>query len=159
MAKLVAFYSYSSSTRRVAELIARAAGGTLLEIEPEVPYPASYDECAERAKKEAEEGIRPALKTQLPDIASYTTVFVGSPNWWGTMPMPIATLLEQHDFSGKTIVPFVSHGGGGLGRSIADIKKLAPNATVLDGLSIYGAGGSSLSKDMDAWLAKAGLAQ
>ena len=90
-------------------------------------------------------------------MARYDTVFLGYPNWWATIPMPVASFLEQYDFSGKTIVPFASHGGGRLGQSITDIAKLCPSSRLLEPLSVRYSGGSSLSRDMDAWLERIGM--
>ena len=79
---------------------------------------------------------------------------IGYPNWWATIPMPVATFLDEYDLSGKTIIPFCSHGGGEFGQSISDISKMEPNATIGAGLSIHYSGGSSLSKDIDNWLSE-----
>ena len=81
---------------------------------------------------------RPAVRDLPADIDGYDIVFLGYPNWWGTAPMPVFTFLEAYDFSGKTIVPFCTHGGGGLGRSERDIAAATPGATVLEGLAIRG---------------------
>ena len=91
--------------------------------------------------------------------AEYDTIILGYPNWWASIPMPIATLLESYDFSGKTIMPFCSHGGGRFGQSLTAISKLAPKATLTEGLSIHYSGGSSLSKDVEKWLKKCGVSQ
>ena len=82
---------------------------------------------------------------------------MGYPNWWATIPMPIASFLEQYDFSGKTIVPFVSHGGGRLGQSVTDIAKLCPSSKIMEALSVRYSGGPSLSGDMDGWLDRIGM--
>ena len=89
--------------------------------------------------------------------AEYDTILLGYPNWWASIPMPIATLLESYDFSGKTIIPFCSHGGGRFGQSLTAISKLAPKATLTEGLSIHYSGGSSLSKEVEKWLKKCGV--
>jgi len=82
----------------------------------------------------------------------YDTILLGYPNWWASIPMPIASFLEEYDFSGKTIIPFCSHGGGRFGQSLTAIAKLAPNATMGEGLSVHYSGGSSLGSDIDAWI-------
>jgi flavodoxin len=114
---LVAYFSRSGNTRRIANLIQRQVGGTLYEIQPEEPYPDSYHAAVDQAKVEIQAGYKPALRSRLDDTESYDTVFVGSPNWWDTIAPPVATFLSENDLSGKTIVPFCTHGGGGLGRA------------------------------------------
>ena len=81
---------------------------------------------------------------------------MGYPNWWASIPMPIATLLESYDFSGKTIMPFCSHGGGRFGQSLTAISKLAPKAHITQGLSVHYSGGGTLSKDVEKWLGNTG---
>lgn len=149
---LIVFYSWSGNTRRVAQEIARQTGFDVLELELEHPYSSDYSTVLEEAQRDQNVQARPALATTISDMDRYGTVFVGYPNWWASIPMPIATFLESYDFSGKTIMPFSSNGGGGLGQSVSAISKLAPEATVADGLSIYYSGGSSLSSDIAAWL-------
>lgn len=154
---LIAFFSWSGNTRGIADLLQQKTGGDLFVIEPVTPYSEDYDTCLEQAKRDQQRGVRPELRTQVADMARYKTVFVGHPNWWGTFPAPVAGFLSQYDFSGKTIAPFVSHGGGGQGRSASDMRALCPSARVLDAFAVRGRGGASLSADMDAWLARIGL--
>jgi flavodoxin len=90
-------------------------------------------------------------------MAQYDVIILGYPNWWATIPMPIATFLESYDFSGKTIIPFCSHGGGRFGQSLTDIAKLVPNARLGDALSVHYTGGSSLPNDITAWLRRNGI--
>ena len=151
---LIAYFSWSGNTRGIARLLHQKIGGDLVEIEPVTPYSEDYNTCLEQARKDQERAARPALKTRINDMSRYDTVFLGYPNWWAGIPMPIASFLEQYDFSGKTIVPFVSHGGGRLGQSITDIAKLCPDSRILEALSVRYSGGSSLSEDMDAWLSR-----
>lgn len=154
---LIAYFSWSGNTRGIARLLHRKIGGDLVEIEPVTPYSEDYNTCLEQARSDQERGARPKLKTTIADMARYDTVFLGYPNWWATIPMPVASFLEQYDFSGKTIVPFASHGGGRLGQSITDIAKLCPSSRLLEPLSVRYSGGSSLSRDMDAWLERIGM--
>ena len=91
------------------------------------------------------------------DIDAYDVILLGYPNWWASIPMPIATFLESYDFSGKTILPFCSHGGGRFGQSLTAIAKLAPQAIIAPGLSVHYSGGSSLSGDIHAWLESLGV--
>lgn len=156
---LVVYFSWSGNTRGIARLLQQKIGGELVELELMKPYSRDYNTCLEQAKQEQQTGARPELKTRITDMARYNVIFLGYPNWWGTMPMPVASFLEQYDFSGKTIVPFVSSGGSGLGRSVADITRLCPSVTIAEGLAVRSNGGASLSSDMDAWLKKIGMKQ
>jgi flavodoxin len=154
---LIIFYSWSGNTRSIAELTQRKTGGDLLELELVNPYPSNYNACVDAFKRERDTGAGRELKTRLPDLTRYDVIFLGFPIWGGSIPTPISTMLKQNNFSGKTIVPFCSHGGGGIGRSVADIQKLAPGSSVLGGLSVYYNGRGSLERDMDGWLHKSGF--
>ena len=154
---LIAYFSWSGNTRGIAEQIHQKVGGDLVEIEPVRPYSRDYNTCVEEARRDKDNRARPELKTRLENMDQYEVIFLGYPNWWSTIPMPVATFLTQYDLRGKTIVPFASHGGGRLGHSLADISELSPGATILEALSISNSGGSSLSRDVDAWLDKNGL--
>ena len=121
------------------------------------PYSTNYNTCLDEAQRDQKQRARPSLKTQIQNMQEYQTIFIGYPNWWATIPMPIATFLESYDLSGKNIAPFCSHGGGRLGQSVTDIAKLAPQSNVTEGLSISYSGGSSLGSDIDKWLNKIGI--
>jgi flavodoxin len=151
---LVVYFTRSGNTRKIASLIQQEVGGTMHEIQPEVPYPSSYNAVVDQAKEEIQAGYKPALRSTLDQIQSYDTVFVGSPNWWSTIAPPVATFLSEHDLSGKTIVPFCTHGGGGLGRIGRDVAKLCPQSTVLSSFEIYGSGGMDAQARVRAWLSK-----
>lgn len=152
---LIVYYSHSSNTRKLAELIEQETGGTLCEIVPEKAYPDDYNTVVEQAKKEIQAGFRPELKTKVKDFAAYDTVFVGTPNWWSTMAPPVATFLESYDLLGKTVVPFCTHGGGGAGHIETTVKKLCPDSTVLPLLSVYG--DTAKDSQVEAWLKKIGI--
>jgi len=154
---LIAYFSRSGNTRKIAHLIQQKMGGTLHEIQVKVPYPGAYNAVVEQAKKEIQAGYKPALRSTLDHVEAYDTVFVGSPNWWSTIAPPVATFLAEHDLSGKTIVPFCTHGGGGLGRVAQDIAKLCPRSTVLSSFSVYGSGSGDVRAEVVAWLRKVGL--
>ena len=149
---LIVYFSWSGNTRGIARLLHQKIGGDLVEISLVTPYSEDYNTCLDQAKHDQERAARPELKTRISDMERYTMVFLGYPNWWATIPMPIASFLEQYDFSGKAIMPFVSHGGGRLGQSVTDIAKLCPSSKILEALSVRYSGGSSLSEDMDEWL-------
>jgi flavodoxin len=126
------------NTEVVAKMIRQMTGGELFHIESVNAYPADYTETTEVAKKELQTKARPKLTHRVEDIASYDLIFLGYPNWWGTMPMPVFTFLEEYNLSKKTIAPFCTHEGSGLGHSVADIRKACPHSTVLDGIAIRG---------------------
>lgn len=121
----------------MAMTIQEAIGGELFRIETKEKYPLEHETLVNQAKEEQNEEVRPELATHIENVEQYDMIFLGYPNWWGDMPQPLYTFLEEYDFSGKTIIPFNSHGGSGFSNTIEEIKKLQPNATVRDdGLSI-----------------------
>ena len=156
---LIIFYSWSGNTRGVAREIQKQTGFDTIELELVKPYSTDYNTVLNEAQRDQHNQARPALKTKIDSKkwAEYDTIIIGYPNWWASIPMPIATLLESYDFNGKTILPFCSHGGGRFGQSITAISKLAPKAKIGSGLSIHYSGGSTLSKDVEKWLNKNGV--
>lgn len=121
----------------MAMTIQEAIGGELFRIETTEEYPLEHETLVNQAKEEQNEDARPELATHIENVEQYNIIFLGYPNWWGDMPQPLYTFLEEYDFSGKTIISFNSHGGSGFSNTIEEIKKLQPNATVKDdGLSI-----------------------
>ena len=116
------------------------------------PYPEDYTRCTEVAKQELRDNIRPPVRDRVQDMSLYTTILLGYPNWWGTMPMAVHTFLEQYDFRGKRIAPFCTHEGSGLGRSVQDIHRLCPGADVLPGLALPGHAVTSADASLQAWL-------
>ena len=118
---LIAYYSYSGNTKEVAEAIHEEIGGDLFEIKTEGTYPENYREMTQQAKKEIQDGYRPKLTTAIADISQYDTIFLGSPNWWGTITPQVSSFLESYNLSGKTVVPFITHGGGGEQNTISDL--------------------------------------
>jgi flavodoxin len=154
---LIVYFSHSGNTQKIANLIHKEVGGTIHEIQPEVPYPNSYNAVVDQAKKEIQAGYKPALRSTLDHIESYDTIFVGSPNWCSTIAPPVTTFLSEYDLSGKTIVPFCTHGGGGLGKIGKDIAKLCPQSTILSSFEIYGSGTGKAQARVSAWLRKVGV--
>ncbi|HEJ6137425.1 flavodoxin [Pseudomonas aeruginosa] len=130
---LVAYFSRSGNTRVVAGLIHRARNTDLFEIRPASPYPEDYEQTVEQARKESESGYEPPLEAKVPAIANYDTVFLGFPIWGTTVPPVIRSFLSAHDLSGKTLIPFITHGGYGPGNSQAVLASHAPKARLLDG--------------------------
>ncbi len=156
---LITFFSRSANTLKIAELIKIEVGGTLHEILPQETYPLDNNAVVEQAKQEIRTGFKPPLKSNFEDIASYNLIFVGSPIWWGTMAPPVATFLSDIDFSGKTILPFCTHGGGGSGQFEEDIARLCSHSHILSGLSIYRRDMEKAQSEVNAWLRRVELIQ
>jgi flavodoxin len=154
---LIVYYSRSGNTREIASQIHGLVGGDVVELQTVTPYPDEYSAVTKLAKEELQQGVKPALKTKIADFASYDVVFVGSPNWWNTIASPVRTFLSEYDFTGKTIAPFITHEGSGLGASVEDIKKLCPKANVLDGLAVRGKSVKSAQGDVSEWLGRLGM--
>ena len=154
---LIVYFSHSGNTQNIANLIHKKVGGTIHEIQPEAPYPNSYHAVVDQAKKEIQAGYTPALQSTLDQMESYDTIFVGTPNWWSTIAPPVTTFLSEYDLSSKIIVPFCTHGGGGLGRVERDIAKLCPQSTVLSSFEIYGSGRGNAQASVSAWLRSIGM--
>lgn len=123
------------STQYMANVISEATGGDLFRIETVQQYPGLHQPLIEQASAEKDAGARPELSTKIENLADYDIVFIGYPNWWGDLPMPMYTFLEEYDFGSKTIVPFNSHGGSGFSSTINAIMERQRNATVVNGLS------------------------
>ena len=150
---LVAYFSWSGNTKFIAEKIHSQVGGDIFRIEPVTPYPEDYNETAYGiAKEQKDKNIHPPIKNT--DVSSYDLIFVGTPAWWYTMAPPVMTFLEQSNFEGKTIIPFITHGGGGSYTIDKDMAKLAHGATVLSPFVVYGKGNSETDKELTQWLNK-----
>lgn len=154
---LVVYFSWSGNTENAAETIGEKTGARVEELELVDPYSDDYNEVLDEAQEDLNNDIHRELKTKIENMEDYDVILLGYPNWWATIPMPIATFLENYDFSGKIIIPFCSHGGGGFGQSIADISKLAPSSRIGEGLSIHYSGGTTLDNNIDTWLQKNGI--
>ena len=139
-------------TARIAGWIQQQVGGDLHSIITEEAYSSDYDECLDRAIEEHDNGIRPALSSSV-NMEDYDIVFLGYPNWWYSCPMAILTFIEENDLSGKTIVPYCTHGTGGLAASLRDIKAALPSdCTVLQEFHVYRADVRSAQPDVLTWL-------
>lgn len=139
------------NTAVVAEMIASLTEADLFEIEAVTEYPFKYHLCTEVAKAELNADARPELVHDI-DIQNYDVIFIGYPNWWGTMPMPVWTFLEKHDFTGKIVMPFCTHEGSGMGRSEVDIIRLTSNADIRKGLTLYGSNVEQSLQAIKSWL-------
>ena len=124
------------NTQYMAYVIQETVGADIFRIEPETPYPTDHDKLVDLAKEEQNDNARPKIKDMIENFDTYENIFVGYPNWWGDMPMILYSFFDEYDFSGKTIIPFNTHGGSGFSDTISTIKELEPNAEVLDGKSI-----------------------
>ena len=133
---LVAYYSYSGNTKAVAEKIKELTGGDLFEIKTVQEYPRNYNDIVNQAKQEKAQNYKPELANGC-DISKYDTIYIGTPVWWYTFATPIRTFLAENDFSGKTIKPFCTHGGGGESDTYKDIQKLCPKAIVKEGYASF----------------------
>lgn len=140
------------NTEVVAGKIRALTGGDTFRIETVRPYPADYHETTQVAKREQSENARPAIRGKVADMGDYDVIYLGYPNWWGTVPMAVMTFLESYDFSGKVIIPFCTHEGGGLGRSVRDIRKACPAADVRQGLAIRGGDAAGSDKRVADWV-------
>ena len=154
---LIAYFSWSGNTRGIAQEIQRQTGADIFEITPVKPYSSDYNTVLMEAQEDQHRQARPELSGHVENFDEYDIVLLGYPNWWASIPMPIASFLEEYDFSGKTIIPFCSHGGGRFGQSLTAIAKLAPDSDLGEGLSVHYSGGTSLPDDISAWLDQNGI--
>ena len=139
------------NTQKAAEILREITGADIFKIEPITPYSDSYNECIEQAKQDNQNNARPALKALPDSLDGYDTIYLGYPNYWGTMPMCVFTFLEHFDFGGKTIKPFCTHEGSGMGTSERDIKKLCRGAKVEKGLAIHGSRMNGAKAQLEKW--------
>lgn len=166
MASLVAFFSRRDenfvngtlknleigNTEIAASVIKRLTDADLFQIEPQQAYSKDYNTCIAEARKDQRSDARPELKSWLDSLDGYDKIYLGYPNYWGTMPMALFTFLDHYDFAGKTIKPFCTHEGSGLGSSISDIMRLCPTAVVEKGIAIRGGTAEQSVKDIQKWL-------
>ena len=154
---LVVYFSQTGNTETIAGMIAEHTGGELFHVETVTVYPDEYNDLIEVAKEEQDNDARPELASAVEDMDRYQTVFIGFPNWWGTMPMAMFTFLDSYDFVGKTVIPFCTHEGSALGRSESDIAALIPEAELQKGLAVRGSNVDSAEDDVVSWLEELGF--
>lgn len=142
------------NTEVAANIIKQITNSDIFKVETEKEYPTDYHETTEVAKKELRESARPALKKYIDSIDEYDTIYIGYPNWWGTMPMAMYTFIEKYDFLNKIIIPFCTHEGSGMGYSEREIKKLCPNSIVKEGLAIHGTNVRDAKINIEKWIKK-----
>jgi flavodoxin len=149
---IVVYYTLSGRAKRMAEIIASQTGADMLEVLPETPYTQNYNMVAAQAKDEIRREYHPPFQKAKCDLSLYDVIYIGTPIWWGTMAPPIATFLSENDFSGKTIMPFTTHGGGGKGHLDRDIAKMCSGVKVMDMYTAYEGGGRSAEGEIAAWI-------
>jgi len=151
---LIVYLSRTNNTKTIADIIQRNVGGILVALELEKPYPENYMATVQQVVRENETGYLPPLKTKIDSIQNYDVVFVGFPTWGMKLPPPMKSFLKQYDLSGKTIVPFNTNDGYGIGSSFDTVKELCPNSKMLEGFTTRGGlesdGQPRLSKDENA---------
>ncbi|MBW5383558.1 flavodoxin [Brachyspira pilosicoli] len=141
----------------IANWIAEETGGDLFSIKTQNKYSSDYDECLNQARKERDNNERPALVGRVNNIDDYDVIFLGFPNWWYTCPMAVFTFVESYDLEGKTIIPFCTHGTGGLSRTIRDLKNILPeNCEVLEAIGVYRPEVKNSKNKVLDWLRKLG---
>ncbi len=166
MAKLIAFYSRADenyfggsyrvipvgNTEKVAYILAKLTGASLLKLEQKKPYSANYQECIAEAKRDLQANVRPELVALPENLDKYDEIYLGYPNYWGTMPMAVYTFLEHYDFTGKVIHPFCTHEGSGLSNTVKDIERTAKGAIVKPGLTIHGSSADKAEAKLKGWV-------
>lgn len=146
------------NTEYVAKVIQQTVGGDLFRIETVEEYPLDHDPLVDQAADEQDEKKRPELLNQVENFEQYETIILGFPNWWADLPMPVYTFLEEYDFSGKTIIPFVTHGGSGFSGTVRTISDIQPQAEVSDNtLSLSRNAVAGSAEDVIAWAESLGI--
>ena len=147
------------NTQYMAYVIQETVGADIFRIEPETPYPTDHEKLVDLAKEEQNDNARPKIKDTIASFDTYENIFVGYPNWWGDMPMILYSFFDEYDFSGKTIIPFNTHGDSGFSDTISTIKELEPNAEVLDGKSISRNDIQDAEQEIVDWVNSLGLTE
>ena len=155
--RLVVNGKVTGSTQYIASIISEATGSDLFEIKTVHTYPGSHKALIDAAKKEIDSNARPKLATHIRNLNDYNVIFVGFPNWWYDMPMPLYSFFDEYDFGGKTIIPFCTHGGSRFSDAIKTIRKLEPKASVSDGYSISRDRVDDSKENILKWLERTGM--
>jgi flavodoxin len=135
---LIVYLSRTNNTKAIAEIIQRIVGGTLVSLKLVKPYPENYQQTVQQVVKELETGYLPPLKTKIDSIGKYDVVFIGFPTWDMQMPPPVKSFLHQYNLGGKTVIPFNTNAGYGVGSGFQSVKELCPQSKVLEGFEIGG---------------------
>lgn len=149
---LIAYFSWSGNTKGIAEQIQEKTGADIFEITLVNPYSDDYNTVLDQAQEDQNKQARPKIANHIEHMDQYDTIILGYPNWWASIPMPIASFLEEYDFTNKTIIPFCSHGGGRFGQSLTAISKLVPESNLGEPLDVHYSGDRDLSDHIDQWL-------
>ena len=149
---LVAYFSWGGNTRVIANQIQELTGADMYQIETVKPYSSNYNTCVEEAKVEKAANARPAIKAPVENMEQYDYIFIGYPNWWGTMPMAVLTFIESYKLTGKTLIPFCTHGGGGVQQCFKDFKTHTANYQTIDGFLCNGSSVNSAKPLVERWL-------
>ena len=166
MAKLIAFYSRAGenyfggtykriavgNTEKAAQMIAKITGGDLFKIEQAQPYSEDYQACIAEAKRDLQAHARPDVLNLPDNLDQYDEIYLGYPNYWGTMPMAVYTFLEHYDLTGKIIHPFCTHEGSGLSGTEGDIRRTAKGSAVAKGLAIHGSSVDGAEQAIKKWI-------
>lgn len=155
--RLVTGGKLQGNTEYVATVISEATGGDLFEIKTVHTYPGSHKELIDAAKKESNDNARPRLATHIKNLKEYDVIFIGFPNWWYDMPKPLYTFFDEYDFSGKTVVPFCTHGGSRFSSAVKTIREMEKNATVFDGYAIARDRVAESKEGILKWLERIGM--
>lgn len=139
-------------TEVVASLLEKITGADLFKIDPVEEYSADYCVCIDQARQDLQRGIRPELKSWPDSLESYDVIYLGYPNYWGTMPAAVFSFLERFDFTGKVIKPFCIHDGDGLGNSERDLRQVCPTAVIKSGLPICSCYVNLAFTDLEVWI-------
>lgn len=135
---LIVYLSRTQNTKAVAQMIQQMMGGELVELALQNPYPQDYRAIVAQVQKENETGFLPVLKTKIENIHQYDTIFLGFPTWGMQLPPPMKSFLKQYDLKGKTIIPFNTNAGYGVGSGFETVKSLCPNSQILEGFEVKG---------------------
>ena len=148
---------FAGNAQLLAQMAQEVTGGDLFLIQTVDTYPSDYRETTNVASVEQRDNARPELSSHVDNMEQYDTIVLIYPNWWGTLPQPLYTFLEEYDFSGKTILPLCTHEGSRMGSSERAIAGICPDATLLDGLAVRGASAASAQSDVEAWINDSGI--
>ena len=167
---LIVYLSRTNNTKAIAEIIHQKVGGTLVALELETPYPADYRATVQQVVRENETGYLPPLKTKIEHVDQYDFVFLGFPTWGMQLPPPVKSFLHQYNWKGKTVIPFNTNGGYGVGSSFETVKELCPQSTILQGFTTRGgseidghnlvirdARAEEAGKEVQSWLKTIGM--
>lgn len=148
---------FAGNAQLLAQMAQAATSGDLFLIQTEDTYPSDYRETTNVASDEQGDNARPVLASHVDNMEQYDTIVLVYPNWWGDLPQPLYTFLEEYDFSGKTILPLCTHEGSRMGKSERSIAGLCPDAALLDGLAVLGGSTASAQSDVEAWINNSGI--